>query len=274
MPADPDPQRDGHVARPIARHRGGAQSAGLDTVAEEVPVALVFNGISHAVMMATPRDLEQFALGFALTEGVVRQAADVYDIEVELGAASAAVIVTIAQQDFMRLKQHRRTLAGRTGCGVCGIDSLELLDLHPEPMSASGLPITLAPALARASAELASHQALMSLTGGVHGAAWCAADGAIVKLFEDVGRHNAMDKLIGHLARERIDMRQGFVFMSSRASYELARKASRMHIPMLATISAPSSLAIDIAQRAGMKLVSFCRKDGFVDYTPALAFGV
>lgn len=263
-------QRDGHVARPIVRHRGAESQAGFDSVAEEVPVALVFNGISHAVMMATPRDLEQFALGFALTEGIVARAADVHDIEVELGQFSAAVSLTIAQEDFMRLKQHRRTLAGRTGCGVCGIDSLELLDLYPQPMPASTLQIDLESALARASADLKRHQALMTVTGGVHGAAWCDGDGNIVELFEDVGRHNAMDKLIGHLAGQRMDLRAGFVFMSSRASYELARKASRLHIPMLATISAPSSLAIDIAQRAGMKLVSFCRQDGFVDYTPEI----
>jgi FdhD protein len=107
----------------------------------------------------------------------------------------------------------------------------------------------------------------MQETGGVHAAAWCTHEGAIVKAFEDVGRHNGLDKLVGYLALRGIDMRSGFAFMSSRASYELARKAARMNMPMLATISAPSSLAIDIATQAGLKLVSFCRKDGFVEYT-------
>jgi FdhD protein len=120
--------------------------------------------------------------------------------------------------------------------------------------------------VARAARELTQHQSLMHATGGVHAAAWCRPDGAVVHVFEDVGRHNALDKLIGHLARQGEDMARGFVFLSSRASYELVRKAARMQIPMLATISAPSTLAIDIAERAGVALVSFCREDGCVQY--------
>lgn len=260
-------ERDGFVERAIVRHRGGTQVRDTDRVAEEVPVALVFNGISHAVMMATPRDLEPFALGFALTEGVVASRGDVFDIEVQLAQAGAEVELTIAQPDFLRLKDKRRTLSGRSGCGVCGIESLELLDLAPEQIQAPQLPPDLGAAIARAARELDQHQVLMRQTGGVHAAAWCSFDGAVLAAFEDVGRHNALDKLIGHLALQGADMRLGFVFMSSRASYELARKAARMNIPLLATISAPSSLAIAIAGQAGMKLVSFCRKDGYVEYT-------
>ena len=176
--------------------------------------------------------------------------------------------MTIAQEDFVRLKDRRRALTGRTGCGVCGIDSLELLDLLPEPLPPAVITVDLPLALARASGELRAHQALMQETGGVHAAAWCTPEGAIVQVFEDVGRHNGLDKLIGHLALQRIDMRRGFVFLSSRGSYELVRKAARMQIPLLATISAPSSLAIRIATQAGMKLAGFCRQDAFVDYTP------
>jgi len=261
------PQRSGFQERAIVRHKGATVVAATDKVAEEVPVALVFNGISHAVMMATPRDLEELAVGFALTEGIVASKAEIYEVEANILPAAAEVQLTIAQGAFMKLKEHRRSLAGRTGCGVCGIESLELLDLDPEPMQRSALPEPLAPAIERAAREMGQHQELMRATGGVHAAAWCALDGSVQKVFEDVGRHNGLDKLVGHLTMNNIDTRSGFVFMSSRASYELARKAARMQIPLLATISAPTSLAIDIARQAGLKLVSFCRADGFVEYT-------
>jgi FdhD protein len=260
-------ERNGFLERPITRHRGASHSAAVDLVAEEMPLALVVNGISHVVMMVTPRDLEEFAVGFALTEGLVASKAQIYDIELRSYARSAEVELTVAQEAFQRLKGRRRALSGRTGCGVCGIESLELLDLVPDKIAPALLPADLGGAIARAARELAAHQVLMRQTGGVHAAAWCTRDGAIVKVFEDVGRHNGLDKLVGHLALRDIDMRAGFAFLSSRASYELARKAARMNIPLLATISAPSSLAIDIAAQAGLKLASFCRQDGFVEYT-------
>jgi FdhD protein len=260
-------ERTGFLERRITRHRGAIRSAALDRVAEEMPLALVVNGISHVVMMVTPRDLEEFAVGFALTEGLVTSKAQIYDIEVRTNARSAEVELTVAQEAFQRLKGRRRALSGRTGCGVCGIESLALLDLMPEKMAPAPLPADLGGAIARAARELAAHQVLMRQTGGVHAAAWCTLDGAIASVFEDVGRHNGLDKLIGHLALRGIDMRAGFAFLSSRASYELARKAARMNIALLATISAPSSLAIDIAAEAGLKLASFCRQDGFVEYT-------
>ncbi|MDF3838689.1 formate dehydrogenase accessory sulfurtransferase FdhD [Cupriavidus basilensis] len=260
-------EHSGAQQRPVVRHRGQAPAMDADRVSEEFPVALVFNGISHAVMMATPCDLEEFAIGFALTEGIVGSVHDIFDIEATMHAASAEVHLTIGQQAFLALKDKRRALAGRTGCGVCGIESLQMLDLTPAPVAQPTPPLALGAVIARAVRELPGHQTLMAATGGVHAAAWCGLDGAIVKVFEDVGRHNALDKLVGYLARQRIDMTRGFVFLSSRASYELARKAARMNIPLLATISAPTSLAIDIAQQAGMMLVSFCRQDGFVEYT-------
>lgn len=264
------PERAGYQERSIVRHRSALRSSAVDSVAEEVPVALVFNGISHAVMMTTPRDLEKLAVGFALTEGIVRSSAEIYDLEVHRLPAAAEVQLTISQAAFMQLKERRRSLAGRTGCGVCGIESLALLDLDPEPVGPRGrveAPELIGPAIARAACELGQHQALMRQTGGVHAAAWCTPDGTVQCVFEDVGRHNAMDKLVGHLALQRSDLAEGFVFLSSRASYELARKAARVGIPMLATISAPTSLAIDIARKAGLKLASFCRADGFVEYT-------
>jgi FdhD protein len=264
----------GAVELRVRRHRGGTVETTVDHVGQEWPVALVFNGISHAVMMCTPRDLEAFAVGFAISEGIVGRNADIQDIEVflrdEADLPHAEVHLTVIQQAFAGLKEKRRALAGRTGCGVCGIESIDLLDLQPERVPDTGFVQRLAPeAIARAARELPQHQALTKLTGGLHAAAWCNAEGAILHAFEDVGRHNALDKLIGQLVLERADTQQGFVFLSSRASYELVRKAARVGIPMVATISAPSSLAIEIAKRAGLRLVSFCRESGYVDYETA-----
>lgn len=260
----------GAVAQQVHRHRGAAVERVTDHVGQEWPVALVFNGISHAVMMCTPRDLEAFAVGFAISEGIVARGSDIQDIEVELRDGElphAEVQLQVVQQAFVALKEKRRALAGRTGCGVCGIESIDLLDLKPERVPDTGFLQRLAPdAIARAARELPEHQALSRLTGGLHAAAWCDASGAIRLAFEDVGRHNALDKLIGQLILDRADTRDGFVFLSSRASYELVRKAARVDVPMLATISAPSSLAIAIARRAGVRLVSFCREAGYVDY--------
>nr|WP_315254805.1 formate dehydrogenase accessory sulfurtransferase FdhD [uncultured Duganella sp.] len=269
MKLDLESDKTGFQERAVLRHRGARATSTTDSVIEEVPVALVVNGISHAVMMVTPRDLQPFAIGFLLTEGLVAKRSDVFDIEVREHARSFEIDITIATEDFVQLKQQRRSMAGRSGCGVCGIESLELLDLQPQRIDAAPLHAqgALQPAIAIAASQLGQYQELMRATGGVHAAAWCDAHGNVLRVCEDVGRHNALDKLIGHLALQGADLRRGFVFMSSRASYELVRKAARMHIPMLATISAPSTLAIDIAAEAGVKLVSFCRQDGCVEYT-------
>lgn len=268
-PSDPA----GSIARPVVRYRSGTPLPDSDHVVEELPVALVFNGISHAVMMATPIDLEAFALGFALSEGIVDGVSDVFDIETLLRPDSAEVQLTVSQQAFMALKGKRRALAGRSGCGVCGIESVELLDLHPARIHHAGIANDIEPAaVERAVQALPAHQQLMRETGGIHAAAWCTRQGEVQAVFEDVGRHNALDKLIGHLARHRMDTQTGFVVLSSRASYELVRKAARVHIPMLATISAPTSLAISVARQAGIRLLGFCRGSGFVEYArPSIA---
>jgi FdhD protein len=251
----------------VLRHRQGETSRMTDAVAEECPVALVFNGISHAVMMATPADLDMFAIGFALSEGIVADAGAIRDIEIVRHADSAEVQIEIAQSAFVQLKQQRRTLAGRTGCGVCGIESIELLDLQPETVTVSAQAATPNEgAIARILADLPDCQPLMRATGCAHAALWCKSDGVIVRAFEDVGRHNALDKLLGWMARENIDTATGLVFMTSRASYELVRKAARRNVPVLATISAPTALAVRIAGEAGIRLLSFCRTNGYSEY--------
>lgn len=251
---------------PVLRHRPDGVQSCLDRVAEEFPVALVFNGISHAVMMVTPCNLEEFAIGFTLSEGIVASRREIHDLEVLFHADGAEVQLTIAQSAFVNLKEHRRTLTGRTGCGVCGTESLQMLDLMPEAVVAAQSLVVNHQAIQRILAELPQHQPLMQATGCAHAAAWCTADGEIVRVFEDVGRHNAMDKLLGWMARQDVNPAQGLIFLTSRASYELVRKAARSNIPVIATISAPTALAIQIAQAAGIRLLSFCRQNGFVEY--------
>lgn len=253
----------------VLRYRQDSAQTCDDVVAEEYPVALVFNGISHAVMMATPGDLEEFALGFTLSEGIVGGRREIHDIEVHFHSDGAEVQVTIAQSAFMQLKEHRRTLTGRTGCGVCGTESLRLLDLEPERVDAPQAAPIDGTAIERILVELPHHQPLTRATGCAHAAAWCTRQGDIMRVFEDVGRHNALDKLFGWMVAQNIDPQQGLVFLTSRASYELIRKAARMNIPVLATISAPTTLAIRIAHSAGIRLLSFCRQDGFVEYPAA-----
>jgi FdhD protein len=258
----------GYIDLAVERQGATGRESRTDHVAQEWPVALVFNGVAHAVMMATPRDLEALAFGFALTEGLVGCAGEIVDCEVKLHRDSAEVQLTVVQRAFERMKVKRRSLAGRTGCGVCGIESLELLDLVPRPVRPATVAVR--PSLdniRRAAAGLPRMQSLGRLTGALHAAAWCSPQGEVLMVAEDVGRHNALDKLIGQRALQRLSLDDGFVFLSSRASYELVRKAARVDIPMLATVSAPSSLAIQIARQAGMSLASFCRNGGFVDYS-------
>lgn len=241
-------------------------------VSAEVPVAMVFNGISHAVMMASPGDLVEFGVGFALSEGIVDGRADCRGVETQVhGAgtadASCAVQMEIASRHFMRLKEQRRTLAGRTGCGVCGIDSIQALDLHPETVNAPDWCEHLGvDQINTAFSELSARQALHARSGSLHAAGWARPDGSLVHVLEDVGRHNALDKLIGRLAIEGELGTPGFVVMTSRTSYELVRKCARVGIPALATISAPTSLALQLAHEAGMQLWGFCRPPSAVRY--------
>lgn len=235
-----------------------------DHIAVETPIALVFNGISHAVMMATPSDLEAFALGFAVSEGLLMSPDECFGIALKVSAEGIEVNLHVAASAEARLKESRRKLVGRTGCGLCGIDSLRALDLSHDlvlpcrPRSTS--------AILKAFEQLPSLQALNALTGAHHAAGWATPDGELIQVREDVGRHNALDKLLGQrlLDKQRFD--NGFVVMSSRASYELVLKCARLGVPTLATISAPTTLAVEIARQAGMGLFGFCRGQMAVDY--------
>ena len=258
---------------PAQPWQGGAPAPaqGMD-VAAEVPVALVFNGISHAVMMATPQDLAEFAVGFALSEGIVEAPGECRDLEVLTHAAgtpdaSCSVHIEIPPRHFMRLKERRRALVGRTGCGVCGIDSLQALDLHPEPVPTPEWATRLdAAAVLRPFEALASRQTLNARAGSLHAAGWATPQGELTEVLEDVGRHNALDKLFGRLALAgRLD-EPGFVVMTSRTSYELVRKCARLQVPAFATISAPTTLALQLAREAGMQLWGLCRPPTVLRY--------
>ncbi len=253
------------VPRQEWRHREGTWHDRLADLAVEAPIALQFNGIAHAVMLATPRDLEDFALGFALSEGILEDAAELYQVEVERTAPGYTIALEVGSAAFARLKQRRRTLAGRTGCGICGTESLEQV-LRPIPPLALVAELLAPAALARAAGDLPRAQVLQRQTGATHGAAWCSLDGTLQLVREDVGRHNALDKLIGALVRARIDRSVGFALITSRASVEMVQKAASAGMTVLAAVSAPTSLALEVAERCGLTLVGFARGANFSVY--------
>jgi FdhD protein len=234
-------------------------------LAQEVPIAFEYNGISHAVMLATPADLEDFALGFSFSEGIAPPA-QFRGVDARESAAGITLAIEIAAEAFAQLKARRRTLAGRTGCGICGTESLGQV-LRPLP-DLSGIALQVTPsALARAHAGLAAVQPLQRATGAAHVAVWCTPDGAIVLAREDVGRHNALDKLIGALARARIDPHAGFALVTSRASVEMVQKSATAGIAVLAAVSAPTALAVRTAESCGQTLIGFARGAAFNVYT-------
>lgn len=233
-------------------------------LAEEVPVALVFNGISHAVMMASPADLEDFALGFALTEGLIDSPSQLYGIEHDVLVQGIEVRLEVAAQAAHRLKERRRTMAGRTGCGLCGADSLGQVRLSlPQ---APSVPLD-TQAMFRAHAQLRNHQPEKQRTGATHAAAWASLSGDIVCVREDVGRHNALDKLIGALRKSTQDMTQGFVCITSRASFEMVQKTVQSGAGVLTAVSAPTALAVELAQDHNLLLIGLVRGDGFSTYS-------
>ncbi|WP_287495826.1 formate dehydrogenase accessory sulfurtransferase FdhD [Pandoraea sp. CB10b_02] len=269
-PAALDPERlTTHASFDVRRFRHGAWQHASDELAEEVPVALEFNGISHVVMLASPADIEDFAVGFALSEGILNDRRECYGVDVSATTQGITAHLEVSSRAFAGLKERRRNLTGRTGCGLCGTESLDQV-LRPLPAAGEPLRVSHA-ALAAAHAGLAAHQRLNAVTGAVHGAAWCSPHGEILCLREDVGRHNALDKLIGALARQDLRLDAGFVLMTSRASVEIVQKAAQVGIPMVAAVSAATALAVRTASAAGLTLVGFVRGEQCVIYTGGAA---
>jgi FdhD protein len=265
--ADTGAVRAAQTLRNAIRATPGQHADGLEHVAEEVPVAMVYNGISHAVMLASPLDLEDFGLGFSLTEGIITRPAELYDIDVRSHCNGIEVRMRIGNRAFEALKSRRRSLAGRTGCGLCGVDSLAQM-ARPVPPVLGGPPIADA-AIHRAMAQLSQRQTLHALTGAVHAAGWARAEGDLLYVREDLGRHNAMDKLIGALSRRGVSPTDGFAVVTSRASYEMVLKIATFGGSLLAAISAPTGLAIDLAGQARITLCGFVRKDRMMIYHDA-----
>ncbi|TWT17830.1 formate dehydrogenase accessory sulfurtransferase FdhD [Luteimonas marina] len=266
---DKPPPIAGSTLRPVERWRHGGRRQLDDHVAEEVPVAFVYNDAPFAVMMATPADLEDFAAGFALSEGIVERIDDVRIEGIEHLLEGIEIRLRIPDGRAEALALRRRSMSGHSGCGVCGSELLEAALRTPAPVAAEvRVPVD---ALRRALRELRGAQAINAVTGATHAAGWAGLDGGLKLVREDVGRHNALDKLIGgmHAHAAALDPADGFLVVTSRASYEMAMKAASAGIALMAAISAPTALAISLAERANLTLIGFARDDGHAVYTHA-----
>jgi FdhD protein len=249
----------------VERWRRGTVTRERDLVAEEIPVALVYHGVPHAVMLATPADLEDYAVGFTLSEGLVASPEEIRGVEVVRGEASAEVRITVAWERFSALIRRRRNLTGRTGCGLCGEETVEQAVRELKPVG-EGVRLGAAE-LHEAIAQLASLQPINARTGSVHAAAWVVPAEGIRLVREDVGRHNALDKTIGALVRAGADPAAGALLLTSRASFEMVQKSAAVGVALVAAFSAPTAFAVRLAQRAGVTLVAFAREHQHVVYT-------
>lgn len=260
------------TARPVAvtRFCGDAAETVDDVVVEETAVALAYNGLSHAVMLATPEHLAELALGFTLTEGIVADVEEIGGVDVRPGPDGIEVNIDIPLERLTALKGRRRTLASRSGCGICGTESLDGL-ARTCRRADRGAPLSLT-AVRRALRDFAQNQDLHRLTGAAHGVAWADRDGAVLALREDVGRHNALDKLVGWMIGEKIDPAAGFIVASSRASYEMAQKAVAAGVGCMVAISAPTAMAVRVAEAGNLALAGFARGDRLTAYVHAEHF--
>ena len=226
-------------------------------VAEEVPVALVYNGRPYVVVMATPADLEDLAVGFSVTEGIVAGARDLRGVEVVRASHGIEVQMEVSPVDAERLGDRARGLVARTGCGLCGVETIG--DALRVPAVVGSTLFVSPDALWKAASELSRRQTINNETNTVHGAAWATPDGDVHVVREDVGRHNALDKVLGALARDGRAANGGFVIVTSRASYEMVQKAAMCGVEMLAAISRPTGLAIRFAEAANVTLAALVR---------------
>ncbi|OMP89924.1 formate dehydrogenase accessory sulfurtransferase FdhD [Raoultella terrigena] len=245
--------------------RDNLQHPQPDELAEEVPVALVYNGISHVVMMASPGDLQRFAVGFSLSEGIIENRSEIYGMDVVQECNGLAVRIELSSRRFMGLKERRRALAGRTGCGVCGVEQLNDIGRPVRP-----LPFTQTFNLAnldRALEHLNDVQPIGRITGCTHAAAWVRPSGQLAGGHEDVGRHVALDKLLGRRVEEGNDWQNGAALVSSRASYEMVQKAAMCGVEILFAVSAATALAVEVAERCNLTLVGFCKPGRATIYT-------
>lgn len=249
----------------VDRWKGNLHERKQDFIAEEVPISLIYNGMPHVVMLATPTNLEEFVLGFSITEGIIKNPQELLSARIYNRSKGIEVQLKIPEHRFQCMADKGRNLTGRTGCGLCGASTLNQAIRQPQPVK-SDIAVS-AEDLHLALTELSKHQTLNQVTGAVHAAAWVVPNQGIIEIREDVGRHNALDKLIGFLLRNNKDLSAGFVIVTSRASYEMVQKTAWVGISLLAAISAPTGLAIRLANETGLTLIGFARDDQHVIYT-------
>ncbi|KJV37254.1 formate dehydrogenase accessory sulfurtransferase FdhD [Luteibacter yeojuensis] len=260
----------GSASRTVTRYERGRAVEDKDRLAEEIPVAIHVNGAPFAVMMASPVDLEDFARGFALTENRVGDVREIDSIEIHEVLEGITIDVRtmgagLPAMDGDPPSHKERNIPGRSGCGICGTRELEDVIRRPRPVAAG---TNVSPdAIERALEALRAEQPINAYTGSVHAAAWARADGSLVVVREDVGRHNALDKLVGAMTRRGLDPREGFAVITSRASYEMVTKAAVAGITVLVAISAPTALAVSLAADCGLTLVGFARTSRFNVYS-------
>ncbi|WP_245454246.1 formate dehydrogenase accessory sulfurtransferase FdhD [Aquabacter cavernae] len=269
-PAMPDfPQPVRRIARDA--WKDGATTRGERAVPEETPVALTYNGTTHAVMMASPLDIADFALGFSLTEGIIADAADILSLDVIAVEEGIEARMWIAEEKMGHLSARRRHLAGPTGCGLCGVESLSEA-VKPAALVASHAHFT-PDALLAAMALLGPAQALNHETRAVHAAGYFEPGRGLLAVCEDVGRHNALDKLVGKVTRLEAEPARGLLLLTSRVSIEMVQKAAVLGVGVIAAVSAPTSLAIRTADAAGITLAAIVRPDGFELFTHPARIG-
>lgn len=249
----------------VARVAGGATASAADRVAIEMPIAFVYNGESYTVMMGSPGDLEDFAVGFSVAEGIVGDAGEVLSAAAAIEGPGLSLSIAIPEARAAALAGRRRNVAGRTGCGLCGLAEIGAV-LRPLARLPASAPVAAA-AIDRAIRELPAHQALNRETGAIHAAGFATAAGELLAVREDVGRHNALDKLIGAVLRRGLAPAGGIVVTTSRCSMEMVQKTATFGCPVLATVSAPTSLAIELAEDCGLAVAAFARGEGFNLYT-------
>jgi FdhD protein len=245
--------------------RDGDTSQGARLIPEETPLALTYNGGTYAVMMGTPQDLEDFAIGFSLSEGIVRTMDDIHSIEAIRLDEGIELRMWLAHENAERLSERRRHIAGPTGCGLCGIESIAEA-LRPAAVVAQGRTFT-PDEIMTAMQGVAPLQSINRQTRAVHAAAFWSPARGIVALREDVGRHNALDKLAGALARSRTATSDGVVLLTSRVSIEMVQKTAAIGAPVIVAVSAPTALAVRAAEAAGITLIAIARQDGFEMFT-------
>ncbi|MEP9369551.1 formate dehydrogenase accessory sulfurtransferase FdhD [Xanthobacter sp. VNH20] len=261
IPDFPEPVR--RVSRDVWRLDG--VTVAERAVPEETPVALTYNGTTHAVMMASPLDIADFALGFSLTEGIISSPADILSLDVIAVEDGIEARMWIAEEKMAVLGARRRHLAGPTGCGLCGVESLA--EAIKPAAQVTARPVFSAALLLEAMAALAPAQTLNHATRAVHAAGYFEPGRGLIAVCEDVGRHNALDKLVGKVVKLDADPARGMVLLTSRVSIEMVQKAAVLGTPVIAAVSAPTSLAIRTAQAAGITLAAIVRGDGFELFT-------